>query len=83
MWSIERLKLLIAVLVGISIPACAAGVFLARVHAGPGWYDAVGIFLAGLGVFRVMFPNVGIPVRYTEFPPRAPARTPDVRPPNA
>ncbi len=68
MWSVERLKLFCAVLVGISIPACAAGVLLAVVQAGSGWYVGVCTLLAGLGTFRVMFPGIGIPERYTELP---------------
>ncbi len=83
MWSIERLKLFVAVLGGVSIPACAAGVLLARLHAGSDWYYGVCLLLASLAFFRVMFPGLGIPQRYIEFPPRKPAQTPNVSPPNA
>jgi len=84
MWSIERVKLFGAVLAGISIPACASGVALALVHAGPGWYYGVCIFLSTLGTFRVMFPGIGIPERYTELPAsRSRNRTSDISSPSA
>lgn len=82
-WSVERLKLFAVVLGGISIPACAAGVLLARLHASSGWYYGVCLLLASLAFFRVMFPNIGIPVRYTELPPRSQGKAPRINPPNA
>ena len=42
----------------------AACVFLAGVHAGVGWYEGVGILLAGLGTWRTMAPpSAGIRIR--------------------
>jgi hypothetical protein len=52
-----------ASLVGVSLLAFAAGVFLARVHAVSGWYYAVGLFLVGLSVLRMLAPTIGISVR--------------------
>ncbi len=72
MWSIERLKLFAAVAVCISLMNIVADVALAGMHAGIDWYYGVAYFLAMLGVFRVMFPGIGIPERYTELPPRQP-----------
>jgi hypothetical protein len=83
MWSVERLKLFAVVAVCVSLMNVAADVALAGMHAGIGWYYGVAYFLTMLGVFRVMFPSIGIPQRYTEFPPHTPGQTPDVNPPNA
>jgi hypothetical protein len=82
MWSIERLKLFGVVLVSISVMNVLADVSLAAMHASIGWYYGVAYFLTMLGVFRVMFPGLGIPRRYTEFPP-PPGPTQNVSPPNA
>ncbi|HEY2535811.1 MAG TPA: hypothetical protein VGI24_02395 [Solirubrobacteraceae bacterium] len=81
MWSIERLKLFAVVAVSVSVMNILADVSLAAMHAAIGWYYGVAYFLAMLGVFRVMFPGLGIPRRYTEFPP-PPGQTRDVSPPN-
>jgi hypothetical protein len=77
MWSIERLKLLAVVAVSVSVMNVLADVALAGMHAGIDWYYGVAYFLAMLGVFRVMFPGLGIPRHYTEFPP-PPGQTQDV-----
>lgn len=82
MWSIERLKLLGVVLASISVMNVLADISLAAMHAAIGWYYGVAYFLTILGVFRVMFPGLGIPQRYTEFPP-PPGPTQDVSPPTA
>jgi len=82
MWSIERLKLFAAILVCVSVMNVLADVVLAYLHAGMGWYYGVAYFLAMLCVFRVMFPGVGIPRRYTEIPPRSPEQKSGVNPPN-
>jgi hypothetical protein len=71
MWSIERLKLFGVMLVCVSVMNVLADVALAYLHAGMVWYYGVAYFLAMLCVFRVMFPGIGIPERYTEFPPRS------------
>jgi hypothetical protein len=68
MWSVERLKLMAAVAVSISFMNLAADIALHSMHARIDWYYGVGYFLAMLGVFRVMFPAIGIPLRYTELP---------------
>jgi hypothetical protein len=82
MWSIERLKLFGAMLVCISVMNVLADVSLAAMHAAIDWYYGVAYFLTMLGVLRVMFPGLGIPRRYTEFPP-PPGQRQDVSPPNA
>ncbi len=82
MWSIERLKLFGVMIVCVSVMNVLADVSLAAMHAGIDWYYGVAYFLAMLCVFRVMFPGLGIPRRYTEFPP-PPGQTRDVSPPNA
>lgn len=83
MWSIERLKLFAAVLVCISVMNVVADLSLAVMHAGIDWYYGVAYLLGMLGVFRVMFPGLGMPARYTEFPPKPPQQTSDVSPPSA
>ena len=70
MWSIERLKLFAATLVCVSVMNVLADVVLAFLRAGMDWYYGIAYFLAMLCVFRVMFPGLGIPRRYTELPPR-------------
>lgn len=69
MWSVERLKLFVVVMIAVSLMNVLADVSLATMHAGIGWYYGVGYFFAMLGVFRVMLPGLGIPRRYTEIPP--------------
>jgi hypothetical protein len=59
----DRVARVAASLIGVSVLAFAAGVFLARVNATPGWYYAVGLFLVGLGVLRMIAPTPGISVR--------------------
>ena len=59
----ERLKLFAVSLVAVGVLAFAADVFLAGVHAEIGWYYGVGFFLGGLGILRVMAPNIVIPTR--------------------
>lgn len=83
MWSIERLKLLAVVAVCIGVMNVLADVSLAAMHAGINWYYGVGYFLAMLGVIRVMLPGLGIPARYTDFPPKPPQQASHVKPPNA
>jgi hypothetical protein len=83
MWSIERLKLLAAVAICIGVMNVLADVSLAAMHAGIDWYYGVAYFLGMLGVVRVMFPGLGIPARYSEFPPKSPGKTSDVSPPSA
>lgn len=82
MWSIERLKLFAAMLVCVCVMNVLADVVLAYLHAGMGWYYGVAYFLAMLCVFRVMFPGVGIPRRYTEIPSQSPERKSGVNRPN-
>lgn len=83
MWSIERLKLFGVMLVCVSVMNVLADIALAGMHAGIDWYYGVAYFLTMLCVFRVMFPGLGIPERYTEFPPRSQKPTSDVSPPGA
>jgi hypothetical protein len=59
----DRIGRVVAALIGVSFLAFAAGVFLARVHAAPGWYYAAGLFLVGLGVLRMFSSTGGISVR--------------------
>jgi hypothetical protein len=56
----DRLARIAASLVGVSILAFAAGFFLARVNATPGWYYGVGLCLVALGVLRMFAPTTGI-----------------------
>lgn len=83
MWSVERLKLFVVVMIGVSLMNVLADVSLAAMHASIDWYYGVAYFLAMLGVFRVMFPGLGIPRRYTEMPPRSPIRTSRINPPDS
>jgi hypothetical protein len=83
MWSIERLKLFAMMAILVSVMNVLADVALAVMHAGMGWYYGVAYFLAMLCVFRVMFPGLGIPRRYTEFPPRSEKPTSHPNPPTA
>jgi hypothetical protein len=69
MWSVERLKLFVVVMIAVSLMNVLADVSLAAMHAGINWYYGVAYFLTMLGVFRVMLPGLGIPRRYTEIPP--------------
>ncbi len=79
----ERLKLFAVVAACVSVMNVLADVSLAAMHAGIGWYYGVAYFLAMLCVFRVMFPGLGIPERYTELPPRPQKRASNVSPPDA
>jgi hypothetical protein len=56
----ERIAQLIGTLVGVSVMAFAAGVFLVRVDAGFGWYYGVGLLLTGLAVLRALVPSAGL-----------------------
>ena len=56
----ERITQLIGTLIGVSVLAFAAGVFLMRVDAGFGWYYAVGLLLTGLAVLRTLVPSAGL-----------------------
>jgi hypothetical protein len=60
----ERAKMFMVAVIAMCILAPLSGIFLARVHAAPIWYDGVGIFLGGLGTWRAMAPpSAGIRIR--------------------
>jgi hypothetical protein len=59
----DRVARVTVSLIGVSVLAFAAGVFLASVHASSCWYYGVGLFLTGLGVLRMVAPTTGISVR--------------------
>ncbi len=64
----ERIAQLIGTLVGVSVLAFAAGVFLVRVEAGLGWYYGVGLLLTGLAVLRTLVPSAGLSGRRIKGP---------------
>lgn len=62
MCPMERVGRLIFSFAGVSFLAFAAGLFLAGIKAGIGWYYAAGLLLTGLVVFRTLVPSAGISV---------------------
>lgn len=80
MSDMERLKMFLVAAVAMCALGSLTGVFLASVHAAPGWYTAAGIFLAGVGTWRTLAPP-GAGIRLDHFRSKAPSPTPHISPP--
>jgi len=73
-------KMLLVATVAMCVLGSLTGVFLASVHAAPGWYTAAGVFLAGLGAWRTLAPP-GAGIRLDHFRSKPPSPTPHISPP--
>jgi hypothetical protein len=75
MWSVERFKWFAVVMVEVLFMAAVASVPLVVLHAGPGWYYGVGLFLTTLGTIQVLLPGLTFPEHWSELPGEAERRS--------
>lgn len=62
MQTMEHIFRVAACLLAGAVLASLAYLSLSTAGASPDWYYGVGLWLAGLTIFRVCFPTAGIPV---------------------